>query len=93
MKEKHLFSIRDLCDHWGVTQYRVEKMVKKGILDQPMERDSESETRIWSLTQLRRCEERIRQISAPPPITTTTIRLSEKMKARIRSRGLPQKTF
>lgn len=88
-----LFTISDLKAHWGITEYRVERMIAKGILDAPLPRTSESETRLWSSAQVKRAEERIRRLSRPKPqpVTPTMRPLSEKMKAKIRASKQPER--
>lgn len=89
-----LFKMSDLMKHFGCSEYRIEKMLAKGILDPPLPRDSESETRIWTSTHVNRADERIRQLSTPAPRSaTSTVRLSEKMKAKIRAHGRPLKVY
>jgi hypothetical protein len=90
-----LFKISDLLDHFeGITEYRIERWIEKGILDPPLPRDSDSETRLWTASQVRKAEERIRELSRPNPPTVGTMRpLSERMREKIRAKGRPLRMY
>lgn len=95
MPKQLFFTIADLKAHWGISEYRIELMVEKGILDPPLPRESEGETRIWTDDQVREAEQRIRELSKPkpPPVSPTIRPLSERMKAKIRAKGRPLRVY
>ncbi len=90
MKERK-YNFRQLKEHFTVTGYQIEKMVSCGELEPAMPRTNESESRYWTHSQIRRCEQKLYEKSLPPaPVKSSTFKFSKKREARIRERALAE---
>ena len=65
MGEKLIYKRRDIRQHFGVTDYRIEQLIADGILPKPISKKGRHP--FWQSRQVRLAERRIHDLENPRP--------------------------